>query len=225
MAVRTSFTAGEVLAAADLTDTFGSKGNLASPAFTGTPTAPTAGLGTNSTQLATTAFVLANGPASGLTHINTTTFSAVSTVSLNDVFTTTYDFYRVLFEFKPSVATNHTMRVRAAGTDNTSPVYANISQRQYSTAVTQNAGSAGTSIDFTYGPWGTEQYIGNFEFFNPAKASNTGWTNQTATWTTSAIQIFNSGFHKSTSIFDGFSLICAAGNFTGIIRVYGYKNS
>ena len=36
------------------------KANLASPAFTGTPTAPTAAVGTNTTQIATTAFVLAN---------------------------------------------------------------------------------------------------------------------------------------------------------------------
>lgn len=35
------------------------KANLASPALTGTPTAPTAGIGTNSTQIATTAFVQA----------------------------------------------------------------------------------------------------------------------------------------------------------------------
>jgi hypothetical protein len=34
---------------------------LANPAFTGVPTAPTASLGTNTTQLATAAFVLANG--------------------------------------------------------------------------------------------------------------------------------------------------------------------
>lgn len=37
------------------------KAPLASPALTGTPTAPTAVAGTNTTQLATTAFVLANG--------------------------------------------------------------------------------------------------------------------------------------------------------------------
>ena len=36
------------------------KAALASPALTGTPTAPTAAVGTNTTQLATTAFVLAN---------------------------------------------------------------------------------------------------------------------------------------------------------------------
>jgi hypothetical protein len=36
---------------------------LASPALSGTPTAPTATLGTNTTQIATTAFVLANAPS------------------------------------------------------------------------------------------------------------------------------------------------------------------
>jgi hypothetical protein len=36
-----------------------------SPAFTGTPTAPTASPGTNTTQIATTAFVLANGVPTG----------------------------------------------------------------------------------------------------------------------------------------------------------------
>ena len=36
-----------------------------SPAFTGTPTAPTAAAGTNTTQIATTAFVLANGVPTG----------------------------------------------------------------------------------------------------------------------------------------------------------------
>lgn len=39
------------------------KAPLASPALTGTPTAPTAAEGTNTTQLATTAFVKANAPA------------------------------------------------------------------------------------------------------------------------------------------------------------------
>lgn len=41
-------------------DALALKANLASPAFTGTPTAPTAALGTNTTQVASTAFVRAN---------------------------------------------------------------------------------------------------------------------------------------------------------------------
>jgi hypothetical protein len=42
---------------------------LASPALTGVPTAPTATLGTNTTQIATTAFVLANAPAAPVTSV------------------------------------------------------------------------------------------------------------------------------------------------------------
>jgi hypothetical protein len=40
-----------------------SRAPLASPTFTGVPAGPTASLGTNTTQLATTAFVIANAPA------------------------------------------------------------------------------------------------------------------------------------------------------------------
>ena len=43
-----------------------SKADLNSPALTGVPTAPTASAGTNTTQLATTAFVIANAIPSGL---------------------------------------------------------------------------------------------------------------------------------------------------------------
>lgn len=42
---------------ADLTSGLASKAGLASPAFTETPSAPTAQKGTNTTQVATTAFV------------------------------------------------------------------------------------------------------------------------------------------------------------------------
>lgn len=45
------------------TDT--SRAPLVSPAFTGTPTVPTAAVGTNTTQIATTAFVLANTSGAG----------------------------------------------------------------------------------------------------------------------------------------------------------------
>jgi hypothetical protein len=56
---------------------------LASPALTGTPTAPTAAFGTSTTQLATTAFVLANTDVNGrLTATVTTTSSTLGTNAL-----------------------------------------------------------------------------------------------------------------------------------------------
>ena len=47
------------------TATFSGAISSVSPAFTGTPTAPTAAAGTDTTQIATTAFVLANGAPTG----------------------------------------------------------------------------------------------------------------------------------------------------------------
>lgn len=54
--------------AAALTDETGTGANVfaASPTLSGTPLAPTAALGTNTTQIATTAFTLANGVPSGV---------------------------------------------------------------------------------------------------------------------------------------------------------------
>ena len=53
-----------------------SKAPLASPTFTGTPAAPTATLGTNSTQLASTAFV-----ADAIANVNAQTATVVAVVS------------------------------------------------------------------------------------------------------------------------------------------------
>jgi hypothetical protein len=61
------------------------KANLASPALTGTPTAPTAAVNTSTTQIATTAFVSTKGPTGGGTNAmfyeNDQTMTANYTVS------------------------------------------------------------------------------------------------------------------------------------------------
>jgi microcystin-dependent protein len=49
----------------NLVTAIATKANSLSPTFTGTPAAPTASLGTNTTQLATTSFVIANASPSG----------------------------------------------------------------------------------------------------------------------------------------------------------------
>ena len=83
------------------------KANLASPAFTGTPTAPTASVGTNTTQLASTAFVQAALAASlypvGSVYINAT--SAVNPATLLGFGTwTAFGAGRVMVGFNSSNA-------------------------------------------------------------------------------------------------------------------------
>lgn len=64
------------------------KADLASPALTGTPTAPTATVGTNTTQIATTAFVLANVSSSSTKLFQVQDQKATNTNAGNSVATT-----------------------------------------------------------------------------------------------------------------------------------------
>lgn len=61
---------GTLSAQTDLNTALGLKAPLASPTFSGTPAAPTAAPGTNTTQLATTAFVLANAGSGTVTSVS-----------------------------------------------------------------------------------------------------------------------------------------------------------
>ena len=63
---------------------------LTSPIFTGTPTAPTATVGTNTTQIASTAFVLANGSSSSVAALTPAATVDISLASA-DYFTITLD--------------------------------------------------------------------------------------------------------------------------------------
>lgn len=85
------------------TTTISGYATLASPAFTGTPTAPTAGSGTNTTQIATTAFVqsaiggylpLTGGTLTGPLIINNsgTTYARIGSGGFNTLYSETY-FY------------------------------------------------------------------------------------------------------------------------------------
>ena len=69
-------------------DTFNGKADLASPAFTGTPTSPTPSFGDNDTSIATTAFVQAALNTPSLVKVNSLTTTAVNSTSL----TTLYSF-------------------------------------------------------------------------------------------------------------------------------------
>ena len=67
---------------------------LADPALTGIPTAPTAAPGTNTTQIATTAFVKAS---SNLTLLGTLTTNTGSSQTLSGLVLTNYKFLRLVF--------------------------------------------------------------------------------------------------------------------------------
>jgi len=114
MAIRDDFTAGEVLAAADLNDTFASK--IVYPSG-----------GADGNALIKSGTSAAWGTAGGLALVTSEDFTAVSSISINGAFTSSFDNYRVIGSLTTnSSGANLLARLRASGTDNTSSVYSSM---------------------------------------------------------------------------------------------------
>ena len=152
------------------------------------------------------------------------TFSGASTVSLNGVFTSAYRNYKVVGQFLVSSGQDASLRLRAAGSDNsTASSYTN--QRFIITSAAISVEDI-TSNLAQYLPNASSTLVNTFsaEFFNPQIASATGII-------TSALSNQNAGYwvnsgilHDQTVSYDGFSIfIGGASTYTGTLSVYGYN--
>jgi hypothetical protein len=248
MAVRDDFTAGEVLAAADLNDTFASK-----PPFaygTATPsttvegfiwydendTPPTAkfwdgsafeNIAAPSALSIVTPTSIANSGGSSSASGGQITFTGVTSISLNGVFSSLYDNYQIILNAFGSATFTAQLRLRVGGVDNTTAN--SYSSQRLSARDTTPASGKVTSTSFDYSYLGTDDRdfsTGNIA--RPFLAATTRITSScTPTGTSlslSDLAIF-AGYHNQTTSYDGFTLTASTGNMTGTIRVYGLQNS
>ncbi len=166
-------------------------------------------------------------PSSGaLTLISTSTFSAVSSVSLaTSTFSSTYLNYKIMFNLTAaSTALTVTTRMRVSGADNTSFDYS-----QMSTGIT-NGGTASNKTESGQSSWTIDAsaaspiWVLDFDVLNPNTATRTqiaGFLvcdNNTNFIGRSVMGIFN-----ANTSFDAMSFIASTGNFTGSVSVYGYS--
>jgi hypothetical protein len=164
--------------------------------------------------------------ASALTLINTTTFSAVASQSVNDVFSATYDNYKIILNCSHSsggIVTN--LRYRVSGADNSTSNYQSTiigmpnDGNPFFTSIGLNQTSS------SVGTYYTANNAAEINVFGPFLADRTyQLTTQTfTTGSTIATRWIGAGFSATTS-FTGFSLIPVSGTITGTVRVYGVKN-
>jgi hypothetical protein len=231
MAVRDDFTAGEVLAATDLNDTFASKVPYAYG--TATPSTTVDGFvwyDENETPPALkfwdgAAFQLVS-PPSGLVRVATESFSAVSSVSLNGVFTSAYQNYLLIINLTASTTINPLLRLRSAGTDSTGSYQS--AQVHSTTGGTVSGPDLSGSVSGAFGPFcgGDGESVIHWNVSSPQANAFTNFS-----WLTSRSAnptLLESGVsrHRAASAYDGATLTTASANtITGIIRVYGYQNS
>jgi hypothetical protein len=231
------YASGEVLTAADLNIT-----NSGIPVFSGTATRDAAFGGTgektlaegqfafledsNSTQFYDGAAWQSVGVSPGMVLVGSASPSAVSSVSINNCFTSTYENYRVVGTVSAATgATGElTLRLRAGGTDTTTNYTGQLFEAYSSTSTsTLKSGLSSwyiTNIDTT-----TDDSVFSYDIYAPQTATKTRYTGQAMYTTSVFVSQTNAGVQTATTQFDGITILFSGTNFTGNIRVYGYANS
>ena len=155
------------------------------------------------------------------------TFSGCSSVSLNDVFSSTYRNYKIIIDLTSSSATSDVvMRMRAAGVDTTGSSYRVQRLRNISTTVTGQADSSGTDDWFigenvTGADGGSSFY--DVTMITPNVAKYTNFYSITHNYNTASIGMFIAGVLRDSTQYDGFSIFPLSGNITGSLSVFGYN--
>ena len=163
----------------------------------------------------------------GLVLVNTTTFTTVSTVSLDNVFTSTYQNYRVVITSgDPATNQTFTMRLRASGSDDSSNNYFRMNSSNTGAGGAETVTGQATSLFAGY-PGNGSLFYADWTVFRPQQSANTSMAGFSISnnSTFSSVSRWTIGaWFNATTVFDGFSLLMGA-DTTGTIRVYGYLNS
>jgi len=146
--------------------------------------------------------------------------SAVSSVPVSDVFSSTYDNY--LIQVSGGAASTSNWGNLTLGSTNTGyywyEMFANYSATTLSGANAQNTTSFRDAVGGT-----TDSVMGEFALYAPNLAKNTHFKTSVSTARTAGEVVFNSGYLANTTQYTAFTLTTGSGTWTGgTIAVYGY---
>jgi hypothetical protein len=158
--------------------------------------------------------------SSGLVLISTTSFSAVASQSVNDVFSATYNNYVIFIDATFASAGNINLRYRVSGSDDST---SNYNYQNFESSSTSNASERQTGQNTSVLTYRTgDRFTGRIDFFNPFATSKTTYTNSFSMIQTNSPFLMNaSGVFGLTTSFTGFTLIASTSTITGSMSVYG----
>lgn len=172
----------------------------------------------------TTLFSVSGGKNVGHQHLNTTTFTAVSSIAIDNIFTSAYSNYEILINLTGTSTANHTLNMRASGSTNST---SNYTYGSYVVIYGSNTVTGAQAVNITTWSEGSRANAGDasatqWQVYNPQLAQKTFVQANTTdgSITRNVGMLFN-----ATTQFDGFILQPTGGTITGTIRVYGLRNS
>jgi hypothetical protein len=165
----------------------------------------------------------------GLTLINTTSFSAVSSFSLaTDTFTSTYDNYVLIVNIRANTAdAAMTIRLRAAGVDASAANY-NFAYNTFRSNNTAANGGAAGQTSLTLGELESTfngRVSSRIEFYDPkiANATKVIYQSQDSDSGNNYASRAGGGVLNDSVSYDSASLLVSSGTITGTYYVYGFN--
>jgi hypothetical protein len=160
----------------------------------------------------------------------TVTFSGASSVSVNDVFSATYKHY-VIYTDLTGVSADSSMylKLRVSGTDASTNYYYAVPALASSGATSHrfaNPATGGFEFGQTDSANNAHKYSGRVELFRPFEAVHTTCHIQFNDITNAGLISSGAGggYHDGNTSYTGFTIYPSSGNFTGLVKVYGYKD-
>jgi hypothetical protein len=161
----------------------------------------------------------------GMVLVNTTTFSATASVSVDSCFTSTYANYVIVARTTCTSDSYARFRLRASGTDYSGAQYQNQQLSVNSTTLTGSREADQTAFYITdiFTPPTDQQVF----LASPQAAAVTTFNTTYCSFAGSIITPvakIRAGALNTTTQYDGFTYAPNAGTITGTIRIYGLRN-
>lgn len=162
----------------------------------------------------------------GLVYVAETSFATSTNPFINGCFSSSFENYRVLMNFRTSASTNVRMRFRYG----TSTTDSTATYDRYGVTITngvntgENSGSQTSYyIVGTYADTNAIIPVG-MDIYGPNVARNTVCQSQSWNNNSGALQFLTIRTANTTQ-YTGLELFLDSGNMTGTIRVYGYRQA
>lgn len=166
----------------------------------------------------------------GLTLINTTSFSAVASQSINDVFSATYSNYLIMLNISTHSAADKTisLRWRVSGADNSNSDYFErfVGYTDFNSTDNFRNSSQSSFFVLPLNNGDVDFYSTKIEVFDPFASLRTKiHTHFNGVITASGAMVTNigGGLFNATTSFTGYSLIASTGTITGSVSTYGFN--
>lgn len=174
----------------------------------------------------TSVAITGSGSSATATAVGSIGFSQCTAITLNGVFSTEYNSYRVNLDLIDSADSFIVMQYTIGGTPNTGANYfwGGVSRDSLNTTITALAGSAQTFI--ILGDAGYEsRFHHRMEIHNPKAAAMTKLTTAGTGGLPNSYKSYQFGsIFPFGDQFDGFKIWTSAGSMYGTVSIYGYND-